>query len=52
VSVAKPFLQAATESPEAVAARIQLFLMELRVAMFCVGAKNLVELQGKELIRF
>ncbi|MBT9544345.1 MAG: type 2 isopentenyl-diphosphate Delta-isomerase [Candidatus Sericytochromatia bacterium] len=52
VSVAHPFLQAATESPEALSARIQLFLMELRVAMFCVGAKNLDELRGKELIRF
>jgi isopentenyl-diphosphate delta-isomerase len=52
VSVAQPFLQAATESPEALSARIQLFLMELRVAMFCVGARNLVELRGKELIRF
>ncbi|MGE3724555.1 MAG: type 2 isopentenyl-diphosphate Delta-isomerase [Candidatus Sericytochromatia bacterium] len=52
VSVAQPFLKAATESPEAVAARIQLFLMELRVAMFCVGARNLSELRGKELIRF
>jgi isopentenyl diphosphate isomerase/L-lactate dehydrogenase-like FMN-dependent dehydrogenase len=37
---------------KAVAARIQLFLMALRVAIFCVGARNLVELQGKELIRF
>lgn len=52
VSVAQPFLQAATESAEAVAARIQLFLMELRVAMFCVGAKNLAELRGKALLRF
>jgi len=52
VSVAKPFLQAATESPESLSARIQLFLMELRVAMFCVGARNLDELRGKELIRF
>ncbi|PIQ28267.1 type 2 isopentenyl-diphosphate Delta-isomerase [bacterium (Candidatus Blackallbacteria) CG17_big_fil_post_rev_8_21_14_2_50_48_46] len=51
VSVARPFLQAATESAAAVEARIQLFLMELRVAMFCVGAKNLAELRGKPLFR-
>lgn len=52
VSVAKPFLQAATESTEAVQERIQLFLMELRVAMFCVGARNLAELRQKELVKF
>ena len=51
VSVAQPFLQAATESAEAVQARIDLFVMELRVAMFCVGAPNLAALRGKPLLR-
>lgn len=51
VSVARPFLQAATESAAAVEAQIECFLMELRVAMFCVGARNLAELRGKPLLR-
>jgi isopentenyl-diphosphate Delta-isomerase len=52
VSIAKPFLGAATESTEAVQAKIELFMLELRVAMFCVGAKNIDELRKQELVRF
>lgn len=45
VSLAQPLLAPATQSVAAVGERVHLFLQELRVAMFCVGAKNLAELR-------
>lgn len=46
VSLAQPLLQAALESSAAVIAELELFLLELRIAMFCCGARNLQELRN------
>jgi isopentenyl-diphosphate delta-isomerase len=43
--LAMPFLKAAEESSEAVEAVIEQLVRELRVAMFCIGAKDLKELR-------
>jgi isopentenyl-diphosphate delta-isomerase len=43
--MAFPFLAAATESPEAVVARIERIVEELRIAMFCTGARTVADLQ-------
>jgi isopentenyl-diphosphate delta-isomerase len=45
VGAAQPFLQAALESPEAVAARIEQFIRELKVCMFCTGASTIDDLR-------
>lgn len=45
VSIAQPLLKAAQDSPEAVIAEIEIFLLELKIAMFCCGARNLAELR-------
>ncbi|MDX1501947.1 MAG: type 2 isopentenyl-diphosphate Delta-isomerase [Thermoanaerobaculia bacterium] len=50
VGIAQPFLTAATESPEAVAARARRTVRELKIAMFCVGARDLNELRGARLL--
>jgi isopentenyl-diphosphate delta-isomerase len=50
VGLAYPFLGAAMESADAVAARIERTLRELRIAMFCVGARDLSELRNRRLI--
>lgn len=47
--LAFPFLRAATVSPEAVIERIKRITRELKVCMFCVGAKNLGQLGKTEL---
>lgn len=51
VSLAQPLLQAALESTAAVVAELELFLQELRIAMFCAGAKNLSELRQVRVYR-
>ncbi len=43
--MAYPFLAAATESPDRVAATIDRIVHELRVAMLCLGARTIEELQ-------
>ncbi|HEX2911233.1 MAG TPA: type 2 isopentenyl-diphosphate Delta-isomerase [Chloroflexia bacterium] len=43
--MALPFLKAAEESVEAVEMVIEQFTRELRIAMFCIGAENVGELQ-------
>jgi isopentenyl-diphosphate delta-isomerase len=45
VGVASPFLKAAAASAEEVIATIDQFAMELRVAMFCAGAGDVLALQ-------
>jgi len=50
-ALATPFLQPATVSPEAVGERIREILEELRTAMFCVGAGNLLELKSAPLLK-
>ena len=49
--MAYPFLQPATESKEKVVEKLQLTLRELRIAMFCVGARTLGQLQQVPLHR-
>jgi isopentenyl-diphosphate delta-isomerase len=49
VGLAQPFLAAAMESAEAVSRVIQRTVQELRIAMFCVGARNLAELRTRPL---
>ena len=44
--VALPFLKAASNSEEALHAHIRRFLEGLRIAMFCIGAQNIRELQS------
>jgi len=50
VGLAQPFLEAAMESAEAVEARIRRTAQELRITMFCVGARNLDELRRVRLL--
>jgi len=47
--LAWPFLEAATESPRRVAAVIDRLIEELRITMFCLGARNLAELSQTPL---
>ncbi|HVS12612.1 MAG TPA: type 2 isopentenyl-diphosphate Delta-isomerase [Thermoanaerobaculia bacterium] len=48
--MAYPFLQAATDSTDAVVARVERIVQELRIAMFCVGARTLDGLRGVPLV--
>lgn len=50
VGLAQPFLAPAVESAEAVYAKIQRTIRELRIAMFCAGARTLEELRRVELV--
>lgn len=49
--LAQPFLEAATQSAERVAARIDRIVQELKICMFCLGVKNLSELRRAPLRR-
>lgn len=51
VGLAYPFLAAATESADRVAERIDQLVRELKIAMFCLGARNLSELRTMEIER-
>ncbi len=51
VGMAYPFLRVAGRSVEAVVERIRRIILELRICMFCVGARNVEELQRVELRR-
>jgi len=46
VGVAAPFLKAAAASAEEVIATIDQLILELRIAMFCAGAGDMVALRG------
>ncbi len=48
---AYPFLRAAVESPERVISRIEQFVEELRIAMFCTGARTLRDLRRTRLVK-
>ncbi|NEO25740.1 MAG: type 2 isopentenyl-diphosphate Delta-isomerase [Kamptonema sp. SIO4C4] len=48
--LAFPFLQAASESPEALEARIQLLKAELTTALFCTGSRTLQDLKQAKLM--
>jgi isopentenyl-diphosphate delta-isomerase len=45
VGMAFPFLAAAMESPAAVTAKIRRTVRELRIAMFCLGARSIEDLK-------
>jgi isopentenyl-diphosphate delta-isomerase len=47
--LAQTFLAAADESAERVIARVERTVRELKIAMFCVGARSIEELQRVEL---
>jgi isopentenyl-diphosphate delta-isomerase len=47
--MAFPFLQAATESPQKVVDKVQRIVQELKICMFCLGAKTLAELRHARL---
>lgn len=47
ISVAKPMLEAALKSSEAVVELMRFFEYELKVAMFCTGSAKLVDLKEK-----
>ena len=49
--IAHPLLRPATISAEAVVTHLSSIIRELRVAMFCVGAKNLVDLHTAPIAR-
>ena len=49
--LARPFLAAAMDSPEAVCARIDRVVEELRISMLCVGARNLAALRRATIRR-
>ncbi len=51
VSIAKPVLEAALASGEAVARVLTRFRRELEIAHFCVGARNPAELRAKAVLR-
>ncbi len=51
VGLAKPFLEAAMESAEKVEERIERVIQELRITLFCIGARNLEELRCEPLIK-
>jgi isopentenyl-diphosphate delta-isomerase len=51
VGLARPFLEAAAKSEEAVLEAARLVVDQLRVAMFCCGAANLTELRKVTLER-
>ncbi len=50
VGLAQPFLAAAMESSDAVYQRIQRTVQELKIAMFCAGARDIAELRLIELV--
>ena len=51
VGLAYPFLRAATESKESVVRTVRRIVRELKICMFCVGARTVKELQGARLLR-
>ena len=49
VGLAQPFLAAAHESAERAIEKAGRIIRELKIAMFCVGARTVAELQTVEL---
>ncbi len=48
--LAFPFLQAASQSPEALEELVQLLLAEIRIVLFCTGNANIRELQQSQCL--
>ncbi|HEX6900430.1 MAG TPA: type 2 isopentenyl-diphosphate Delta-isomerase [Thermoanaerobaculia bacterium] len=51
VGMAQPFLGPATESAERVAEKVRRTVRELKICMFCLGAKTIAELQRTKLLK-
>lgn len=51
VGLALPFLKPAAQSTEAVGVELTRLIREMKIAMFCAGAKNIDELKSVQLIR-
>jgi isopentenyl-diphosphate Delta-isomerase len=49
VAIAKPLLEPATQSPEAVIAKLQDIIWQLKVAMHCTGSRDIAALQTLDL---
>ena len=49
--IARPFLEAAVRSSEEVLQAVQIIEEQLRVSMFCVGSKDIDELQRTRLLQ-
>jgi isopentenyl-diphosphate delta-isomerase len=50
-AVGQPLLEPAMESAEAVRKFLEKMIFEIKVAMLCVGAKNIDELRKAPLVR-
>jgi isopentenyl-diphosphate delta-isomerase len=51
VGMAAPFLAPALDAPEAVAAKAERIIHELKIAMFCLGARTLDDLKRARIIQ-
>lgn len=51
VGLAKPFLEAALQGDEALENLLNRLELELKIALFCTGSKNISELSTKRVIR-
>jgi isopentenyl-diphosphate delta-isomerase len=51
VGMAYPLLAPATESPERVVDKVRRTVRELKICMFCLGARTLAELRGARLLK-
>jgi len=48
--IAQPLLRSATDSSEAVSGQLQIILRQLRVAMFCAGARTVADLDSSRIV--
>jgi isopentenyl-diphosphate Delta-isomerase len=48
--LAFPFLQAASESPQALDELVQLLISEIKTVLFCTGNANLIELKKSDAL--
>ncbi|MGE5085251.1 MAG: type 2 isopentenyl-diphosphate Delta-isomerase [Bacillota bacterium] len=51
IGLAKPFLEAALQGDEALEKLLNRLELELKIALFCTGSKNISELSNKRVIR-
>ncbi len=50
VSIARPFIVSSQNSIESITERIDQYVLELKISMFLIGAKNINELQNKKAL--